>query len=127
MATETKGFHEAPELLSERTKDLHRALLTVIEELEAVDWYEQRAEAASDPELKRVILHHRDEEIEHACMAFEWIRRMSPEFDEAARAYFFTQGPITELEEAATGKGEGGAGPGETSPGSLGIGKLKRS
>ncbi len=127
MAEGYKGFHEPLELLSEKTKDLHRALLTVIEELEAVDWYEQRAEAASDPKLKKIVIHHRDEEIEHACMALEWIRRKSPEFDEALRTYLFTEGPITEIEEAAMGKGAPEPAGGGTSSGSLGIGKLKRS
>jgi uncharacterized protein len=117
MGSET--YHEPLELLSERTRNLHRAIISLIEELEAVDWYQQRAEAASDPELRAVLLHHRKEEIEHAMMNLEWLIRNDPEFQEHARTYLFSAGPITEVEAAS----KGGAGaPGGNS---LGIGSLK--
>jgi ferritin-like protein len=87
-------FHEPPELLTAATRDLHRALRSLIEELEAVDWYQQRAEACADAELRAVILHNRDEEVEHALMSLEWIRRRDPVFDRQVRAQLFKSGPI---------------------------------
>jgi uncharacterized protein len=125
MGSET--YHEPLELLSERTRNLHRAIVSLIEELEAVDWYGQRAEAASDPELKAVLLHHRKEEIEHAFMNLEWLRRNDETFDEHARTYLFTQGPITEVEEAATAaEVQAGRDLRPSTPGrALGIGSLK--
>ncbi len=96
-------YHEPLELLSEDTKNLHRALVSLIEELEAIDWYQQRQEACSDDELRRTISHNRDEEIEHACMTLEWIRRHSAQFDRQLRTYVFTSGPITEAEKRAQG------------------------
>jgi uncharacterized protein len=122
----SESYHEPLELIPEETRNLHRAIVSLIEELEAVDWYGQRAGACSDPELKAVLLHHRNEEIEHAMMNLEWIRRNEPAFDEHIRTYLFAKGPITAVEEGATGNdggAGGGAGPG--SDGSLGIGSLK--
>src|SRR5688572_23039697 len=115
------SFHELPELLTPATRDLHRALLSLIEELEAIDWYQQRAEACSDAELRAVILHNRDEEVEHAMMSLEWIRRREPVFDRHLRAYVFKSGPIAELEAAQT-RGEAGAQPPEEALESLSIG-----
>jgi ferritin-like protein len=99
MATST--LHESAEHLTARTIDIHRAIISLIEELEAVDWYNQRAEAAKDPQLKTVIEHNRDEEIEHASMTLEWIRRNVPKFNEALKLYLFTSGEITAIEETA--------------------------
>jgi len=76
--------------------DFHRAVVSLIEELEAVDWYNQRVEACSDPELRGVLAHNRDEEIEHASMTLEWIRRRSPVFDAQLREHLFKTGPITD-------------------------------
>jgi hypothetical protein len=76
MGSET--YHEPLELIPEETRNLHRAIVSLIEELEAVDWYNQRAGACSDPELKAVLMHHRNEEIEHAMMNLEWIRGTTP-------------------------------------------------
>ena len=126
----SESLHEAPELISEETKNMHRAIVTLIEELEAVDWYQQRADACSDKELREVILHNKHEEIEHAVMTLEWIRRNSPEFDEQLRTYLFSDKPIVGLEAEDTGKnGNGGHDktPGKAAParGSLGIGSLK--
>jgi uncharacterized protein len=98
MAAST-SLHEPAEYLTARTIDLHRAVVSLIEELEAVDWYNQRAEAAKDPQLQAVIKHNRDEEIEHASMTLEWIRRNVPKFDEALKLYLFTSGEITAIEE----------------------------
>ena len=74
-----------------------------MEELEAIDWYRQRAEACTDPQLRAILEHNMNEEIEHASMALEWIRRNVPKFDEALKTYLFTTGEITKLEEAVTG------------------------
>jgi ferritin-like protein len=132
MSSET--YHEPLELISEPTRDLHRAISSLMEELEAVDWYQQRAEATQDPELRAVLEHNRDEETEHAMMVLEWVRRNNPVFDKNIRTYVLKEGPITELEKVAE---EGGApakpGARETTggsrrdDGSLGIGSLKGS
>jgi hypothetical protein len=75
-------------------RDLHRALVSLIDELEAIDWYQQRADACSNDALRAVLLDNRNEEVEHAMMALEWIRRRDPKFDETARAYLFKAAPI---------------------------------
>jgi len=101
-----------------------------MEELEAIDWYQQRADASKDPALKAVMLHNRNEEVEHAMMTLEWIRRRDAKFDETARTYLFTELPITEVEEAkkAAAAAGGGAGAGPKTAAhaaSLGIGSLR--
>jgi uncharacterized protein len=98
------GYHEPVELLSEATKDLHRAIVSLMEELEAVDWYQQRIDATTDESLKAVLAHNMREEVEHAMMNLEWIRRKSAVFDENARTYLFSEGPITEVEKRKKGK-----------------------
>ncbi|WPL18383.1 hypothetical protein Thiowin_03454 [Thiorhodovibrio winogradskyi] len=102
MADSTKGLHEDPAELSALTQDVHRALVSLQEELEAVDWYRQRAEACRDGELRAVLLHNMREEIEHGAMVLEWLRRRDAAFDEHLHTYLFTEVPITEAEEAAT-------------------------
>lgn len=92
MANE--GYHEPINELSDDTRDMHRAIVSLMEELEAVDWYNQRVDATNDPELKAVLIHNRDEEKEHAAMTLEWIRRKDPCFDEQLREYLFTDGEI---------------------------------
>jgi ferritin-like protein len=119
---QSAGFHESTDLLSPATMDRHRAIVSIQEELEAVDWYDQRVDAAGDPELKRVLAHNRDEEKEHAAMTIEWLRRHDPALDDNLRTYLFTTLPITEVENAIM-SGEGGGGP--ASDGSLGIGSLR--
>lgn len=114
------GYHEPLDLLAERTRNLHRAIVSLMEELEAIDWYQQRAEACSDPHLKDVLLHNKNEEIEHAMMVLEWIRRHDDDFNERMKTYLFTERPITGIEKAAEG-GAPAAAPGTT----LGIGALK--
>ena len=136
MASDT--YHEPLALLSETTKDLHRAISSLMEELEAVDWYQQRAEATQDPDLRAVLEHNRDEETEHAMMVLEWMRRNNAVFDKNIRTYLLKTGPITMLEAAAEEKGGAPAGESarETPPnrnrveperrdGSLGVGSLK--
>lgn len=88
MANE--GYHEPLEQLSTQTRDMHRAITSLMEELEAVDWYNQRVNACSDDELRATLVHNRDEEKEHAAMTLEWIRRHDPVFDQQLRAYLFT-------------------------------------
>ena len=105
MAGSSDSYHEPLELLSEKTKDMHRALVSVQEELEAVDWYRQRADATHDEELKGLLLHNMREEIEHACMVLEWLRRNSPDFAEQMQTYLFTSKPILEVEEEETAEG----------------------
>lgn len=97
-----EGLHEDSNLLSEFTKDYHRIIQSTIEELEAIDWYNQRAEAANDPSAKEIMEHNRDEEIEHACMGLEWLRRHSPVWDEMMRKFIFTKGDITVQESGGT-------------------------
>ena len=91
-----EGYHEPIEKLSSVTQDFHRAVVSLIEELEAVDWYNQRVDACTDPELKRILAHNRDEEIEHAAMTLEWIRRQNPIFDRELRERLFKTGPIND-------------------------------
>lgn len=111
----TGRLHEAAEDLSPETREMHRALVSVIEELEAVDWYGQRVEAASDQQLRDVLAHNRDEEKEHACMTLEWIRRQDPVFDRFLRQFLFQSGPIV-----------GGEHRDEDADTTLGIGSLRR-
>lgn len=92
MASE--GYHEPLDKLSPATMDMHRAIMSLMEELEAVDWYNQRAEACTDPELKAIIEHNRDEEKEHATMVLEWIRRRDPKLDHELRDRLFGSGAI---------------------------------
>jgi len=101
MASE--GLHEETSELSEETRDMHRAIVSLMEELEAVDWYNQRVDAAKDKELRAILAHNRDEEKEHASMILEWIRRRDKSFDKELRDYLFSDKPIAELEEERRG------------------------
>jgi len=92
-------YHEQSDLLSEETKNLHRAIVSLKEELEAIDWYQQRAEACTDHELRAVLVHNKNEEIEHAMMVLEWLRRNSPEFAANIGIYLNSNGPITQAEQ----------------------------
>jgi uncharacterized protein len=125
----SESYHEPIELLSEATRNTHRAIVSLKEELEAVDWYQQRAEACSDAELRDVLVHNKNEEIEHAMMTLEWIRRHSEVFDANIKTYIGARGPILAVEkQQASGAGRaGGAGGGAPSrdASSLGIGSLK--
>ncbi|MHB1619184.1 MAG: encapsulin-associated ferritin-like protein [Sulfuricella sp.] len=88
------GYHEPIEELSAETRDMHRAIVSLMEELEAVDWYNQRANACKDMGLKAILEHNRDEEKEHASMLMEWIRRKDPRFSKELKDYLFTEKPI---------------------------------
>jgi ferritin-like protein len=88
------GYHEPIEELSDETRDMHRAIVSLMEELEAVDWYNQRAGACKDMELKVILAHNRDEEKEHASMVLEWIRRKDSKFSNELKDYLFTKKPI---------------------------------
>ncbi|MEX0584058.1 MAG: encapsulin-associated ferritin-like protein [Sneathiella sp.] len=92
MANE--GYHEPIEELSDETRDMHRAITSLMEELEAVDWYNQRVDACKDQELKEILAHNRDEEKEHAAMVLEWIRRRDSTLDNELKDYLFKEGPI---------------------------------
>jgi len=89
-----EGYHEPAEELSDTTRDMHRAIVSLMEELEAVDWYNQRVDACKDEELRTILEHNRDEEKEHAAMVLEWIRRRDPAFSHELKDYLFTQGEI---------------------------------
>jgi uncharacterized protein len=115
----TSGFHERHEDMTTETLDFHRAISSLMEELEAVDWYQQRVDATEDEALKAILAHNRDEEIEHAAMVLEWLRRNNDVFDEQLRKFLFTSGPIVGSE---SGHGDGGSPAGD---GSLGLGDLK--
>jgi len=93
MANE--GYHEPVAELKPETRDMHRAIVSLMEELEAVDWYNQRVDACSDEELRAVLAHNRDEEKEHAAMVLEWIRRRDPAFDHELRDWLFTDKPLS--------------------------------
>lgn len=124
MTTSSATLHEPAERLRQETVDRHRAVVSLIEELEAMDWYDQRVDAAGDEELRSILKHNRDEEKEHALMLFEWLRRQDPVLDANCRKYLFTEGSITTLEEnEESGEAKAAALPG--SDNSLGIGSLK--
>lgn len=89
------GYHEPIEELSDETRDMHRAIVSLMEELEAVDWYNQRVDACKDEELKAILAHNRDEEKEHASMLLEWIRRRDSAFSTQLKNFLFTDKPIT--------------------------------
>lgn len=118
MASE--GYHEPVELLPSATKDLHRAIQSLVEELQAITWYQQRIDASDDAALQQVLAHNRDEEKEHASMLIEWIRRHDPCMEEHLRTYLFTEEPIGAIEQAveAAGGPEGAQGASGRSPNS---------
>ena len=92
MANE--GYHEPVAELSDETKDMHRAIISLMEELEAMDWYNQRVDVCKDPSLRAILAHNRDEEKEHAAMLVEWLRRKDERFAKELRDYLFTKEPI---------------------------------
>jgi ferritin-like protein len=121
MASSSGSLHEDPAKLRSETIDRHRAIASLMEELEAIDWYDQRVDAADDEELKAILAHNRDEEKEHAVMTLEWLRRRDPALDKHLRTYLFTDRPLLEVEEEA----EHGAGEDSDSNGRLNIGPLR--
>ena len=92
-------LHEQPEQLSDATRDMHRALSSLQEELEAIDWYQQRADACTDQALKEILLHNMREEVEHAAMVLEWIRRNNKDMAKQLKTFLFTKGDITHIED----------------------------
>jgi ferritin-like protein len=118
-------IHENWDALPEDVRDMHRALMSLKEEIEAVDWYHQRQALCKDDELRLILRHNRDEEIEHACMTLEWLRRVDTAWNEELKTYLFGSGSITEIEEAAVSAPESTA-DGERRGGAtdLGIGDL---
>ena len=105
----SEGFHEPLELLDEASVDHHRAMTSLCEELEAIDWYDQRVKATSDESLAAVLAYNRDDEKEHAAMVLEWLRRRDPALDANLRKFLFTTGPINEVGDGDPGVGAGGA------------------
>ena len=89
-----EGYHEPVSELSDETMDYHRAIVSLMEELEAADWYNQRIDACKDEDLKAILAHNRDEEKEHAAMLIEWVRRKDARFDKELKDYLFTDKPI---------------------------------
>ena len=122
-------LHEDADKLGPEVIDQHRAIVSLMEELEAVDWYNQRAKATSNPDLRAILEHNRDEEKEHAAMVLEWLRRGDPKLSEHLKTYLFTKGSLTEIETVAEhgGGGGNGDGAGSSSDGSLGIGSLRQA
>lgn len=118
----SENLHE--EGLADDVRDFHRAIVSLMEELEAIDWYGQRVAACSDENLRTVLAHNRKEEIEHAAMTLEWIRRKDSEFDLQLRTVLFNERPITTVE--ATGRSSGAESGAQPSGGSLGIGSLRK-
>ncbi len=118
MASE--GLHEEPSQLDAATIDRHRVIRSIMEELEAIDWYDQRVHATNDASLAEVLAHNRDEEKEHAAMTLEWLRRHDPVLDRHLRTYLFTDGSIV-AEEQVSEHGDGGPASG----GSLQLGSTR--
>ncbi len=112
-------YHEPTNELSEQARNFTRALNSLKEEVEAVDWYHQRVDTTNDESLKGILAHNRDEEIEHACMTIEWLRRNMPGWDEELRNWLFKEGDIAEEDDH---EHEPSSRPGN---GDLGIGKIK--
>jgi ferritin-like protein len=126
MAGSSDTYHESLDKLSSTTQDMHRALVSLQEELEAVDWYQQRADATEDAELKAILLHNMREEIEHASMVLEWLRRHHPDFATHLRTYLFQEKPILDVEAVdRAANGNGAANPGRPQRMGLTIGTMK--
>src|SRR5262245_54153430 len=121
-----EGYHEPVAQLAPEVIDRHRAIVSIQEELEAVDWYDQRVAATDDASLAAILAHNRDEEKEHAAMTLEWLRRHDSVLDQHLRTYLFTEAPVTEIETEVEhgGEAEASGGP-RPADGSLGIGSLK--
>jgi len=124
----SEQLHEERDRLRPSTIDRHRAITSIMEELEAIDWYDQRVDATDDPELAEILAHNRDEEKEHAAMAIEWLRRHDPVFDRHLRTYLFTTGNIVAIEtevEHSSSSDVSGDEPMSGTDGSLPIGDLR--
>lgn len=124
MADSSTTLHEHRDQLTPETMEQHRGIVSLMEELEAIDWYSQRIDAAQDESLKAILVHNGNEEKEHAMMTLEWLRRRDPVLDEQMRTYLFTEGDITAEEDAAEGGDGSAAAAGD---GSLGVGSLREA
>ncbi|HJL18225.1 MAG TPA: nucleotidyltransferase domain-containing protein [Sandaracinaceae bacterium LLY-WYZ-13_1] len=118
-------FHEPRERLSEKSLDVKRAIDSMMEELEAVDWYRQRMQACADPQLRAILDHHQREEVEHFAMLLEWCRRNDADFAEQLRTYLFSEGDILNAEEEATAEGLDAPAPEERAPTRTTIGAIE--
>ena len=123
----SEGLHAPREVLSQETRLLHNAITSLIEELEAADWYRQRADDTEDDALREILLHNMREEMEHASMVLEWIRRHNSDFAGHLKTYLFTDGPITGIERAVEAGQSGGGGPSSNRGSSVTIGSLKET
>ena len=117
----SEDLHAPRERLTKETIHMHQAIVSLMEELEAIDWYQQRVDATADEDLKTILMHNRDEEKEHAAMLLEWLRRRDASLDQQLRNYLFMDKPVLEREEELDQAEAGGA---QESDGSLGIGSL---
>lgn len=113
------AYTEPFDAIDEKTRDISRAITSLREELEAIDWYNQRVNTSKDPELKGIMAHNRDEEIEHAVMTLEWLRRNMDGWDHELKTYLFTEGSVLDVEE-------GGAEDALSQSSTLSIGDLKQ-
>jgi ferritin-like protein len=111
MAEASTKLHEPAERLSDHTKDIHRAIVSLQEELEAIDWYRQRAEVCTDSALREILEHNMREEIEHASMLLEWLRWRNDDFERTLQTYLYAKGSILEAEERAESGEEGESEP----------------
>ena len=118
MAGSSADLHEQRERLRSETVEHHRAIVSLMEELEAIDWYDQRADACDDESLRAILVHNRDEEKEHASMLLEWLRRQDATLEQHLQTYLFSEGSITGREEEVEQQDNSDAG-------SLGIGSLR--
>jgi uncharacterized protein len=125
MPTGSTTFHEAEERLAPTTRDMHRAIVSLMEELEAVDWYQQRVDATQDGDLRDILRHNRDEEKEHAAMVLEWIRRHDTTFDAKLREYLFSDGSIVGRERAVEASKADPNGGGRSTRAPMTIGSLR--
>ncbi|HET9667996.1 MAG TPA: ferritin-like domain-containing protein [Casimicrobiaceae bacterium] len=129
MAGASAEYHESLDVLKPETLDHHRAIVSIMEELEAIDWYDQRVDATNDASLAAILAHNRDEEKEHAAMLLEWLRRRDPKLDEHLRGYLFTQQSVIEREHELDARSANASTDTARAPGigdgSLGIGSLR--
>ena len=111
----SENLHVPRDVLSQEARLLHNAITSLVEELEAVDWYRQRADDTEDAALREILLHNMREEMEHASMVLEWIRRHNSDFAGHLKTYLFTETPITGIEKAVEAADDG-AGPAKGAP-----------
>ncbi len=124
----SESLHAPRDRLSRETIALHHAIVSVMEELDAIDWYRQRADDAENETLKGLLLHNMREEMEHASMLLEWIRRHNADFDRFLRLYLFTEAPILEIEdESEKGGGKDAGGSRDRNQRGLTVGRLRES